>query len=169
MIRFFSKFGKNNYMKKLSLLILTLFFCNISYTQSLGIGLQSSFPSYGLSAKLDMNDTHSAQVIFGALGIVSNYSARYIYNFQETGAIQVKPFLYSQVGVWSYSFSSFGIDENESTIGYGLGAGLEFNWLNFVSENLKTTVEIGYGKVDLDSYNFAFTTFGFGIHYTLDL
>ena len=50
-------------------------------------------------------------------------------------------------------------------MGFGLGAGLEFDWMNFISENISTTIEIGYGNVDLLYYDFAFTSFGFGLHY----
>ena len=35
----------------------------------------------------------------------------------------------------------------------------------FISENLSTSIEIGYGNVDLLNYDFAVTSFGFGLHY----
>ena len=70
-----------------------------------------------------INDHHSIQLIYGALGIVSNFSGRYNYLFDENDAIvPTKPYLYAQAG----RFYNQILDE--SVFGYGVGAGLEFNY-----------------------------------------
>ena len=88
---------------------------------------------------------------------------QYNYIFDERGKRNVKPFLYGQVGMWRYNSDILSIDE--SALGFGFGAGLEFDWMDFISENLSTSIEIGYGNVDLFYYDFAVTSFGFGLHY----
>ena len=102
--------------------------------------------------------------IYGALGIVSNFSGRYNYLFDENDAIvPTKPYLYAQAGKWFYNQGIL----DESVFGYGVGAGLEFNYFfwGLFSDNLKSSIEIGYGDVDLFYYDFSYTTFGFGLHY----
>ena len=148
---------------QLKLIIALLFASNIS-AQELGLGFQASFPSYGLSLKADFDETHSGQFVLGSFGTVSTISGRYIYNFNETGdAFPLTPFVYGQIGQWSYNYDLLGI--KESIFGYGVGAGLEFNWLASISEKFKTTVEIGYGVVDLEYFDFSATMFGVGLHY----
>ena len=154
-------------MKKLILFTYAVFGLllspNIS-AQELGLGFQASFPSYGLSLKADFDDTHSGQVVLGSFGTVSTISGRYIYSFNETGdTFPLTPFVYGQVGQWSYNYDFLGI--KESIFGYGVGAGLEFNWLASISDKFKTTVEIGYAAVDLEYFDFSATMFGVGIHY----
>ncbi len=150
-------------MQKIITLITIFFISNSLYSQKASLGLQYTFPSYGISGKLHLNDHNSVQAVFGAFGIVSNFSGRYNYLFDERGKRNVKPFLYGQVGMWRYNSDILSIDE--SALGFGFGAGLEFDWMDFISENLSTSIEIGYGNVDLLYYDFAVTSFGFGLHY----
>tara|TARA_Y100001954_G_C15584166_1_gene489880 strand:- start:97 stop:576 length:480 start_codon:yes stop_codon:yes gene_type:complete len=157
-------------MKKYITIICLVTIYGKSFSQNIGVGFQATLPSFGISVKYDVTDQHTIQAIYGAFGIVSNISGRYMYNFDENNESSflgtVKPFLYGQIGVWSYDYSSFGIDvETESSIGFGIGGGLEFNWLSFISNNLKSTLELGFSRVDIQSYNFKATTFGGGIHY----
>jgi len=153
-------------MKKLHYVLLGLLFLfnQNTFSQELEFGFQASLPSYGLSLKANLNETHSAQVIYGALGIVSTLSGRYIYSFNETNdRFPLVPFVYAQVGSWTYDLAA--ADINESVFGYGFGAGIEFSLGDWISDRLSTTIELGYGKVDLESYDFKATSFGFGIHY----
>ena len=150
-------------IKKLLTFFLIIFFTKSLYSQNASLGIQYTFPSYGISGKYHLNDNHCVQAVFGAFGVVSNYTGRYNYLFEERGRRNVKPFLYAQAGIWRYNYELLSIDE--STMGFGLGAGLEFDWMNFISENISTTIEIGYGNVDLLYYDLAFTSFGFGLHY----
>ena len=94
---------------------------------------------------------------------MSNYTGRYNYLFEERGRRNAKPFLYAQAGIWRYNYELLSIDE--STMGFGLGAGLEFDWMNFISENISTTIEIDTVMLICYIMDFAFTSFGFGLHY----
>ena len=154
-------------MKKLFLFITLSIFCSTNlFSQKIGLGFQASIPSYGISLKADLTETHTVQVIYGALGVVTNFSGRYRYNFSENeNSLNVTPFIYAQAGTWSYDFKALDISEN--IFGYGFGAGIEFNALSWLSDKFRTTVELGYSKVDLTYYDFKATTFGFGIHYNL--
>ena len=69
-------------MKK-TLLLTTIILITLNFTkaQNIGVGFQANFPSYGLSVKADLNDTHTAQLVYGAFGTVEMISGRYIYNF----------------------------------------------------------------------------------------
>ena len=58
-------------------------------------------------------------------------------------------------------------DIKESVFGYGFGCGLEFNIFRSFLEGLKSSVELSYGSVDLEYFDFKATTFGFGVHYSL--
>jgi hypothetical protein len=155
----------NLIMKKSFLFIVALItMSTTSFAQELGLGFQASFPSYGLSLKADLTETHTVQGVFGAFGTVTMISGRYIYNFSETGdSFPITPFVYAQAGQWNYNEDLLGIDE--SVFGYGVGAGIEFNWLNFFSDRFRTTLELGYSKVDLEFFDFSATTIGVGLHY----
>ena len=154
-------------MKNTLLFISLSILCSINlFSQKIDLGFQASIPSYGISLKADLTETHTVQVIYGALGIVTNFSGRYRYNFSENeNSLNVVPFIYAQAGSWSYDFDALNI--SESIFGYGIGAGVEFNALSFISDKFRTTVELGYSKIDLTYYDFKATTFGFGIHYNL--
>ena len=149
-------------MKKL--IILLIIIPTLSFSQEFSVGFQSSFPSYGISLKADFDDKNSAQAIFGAFGTLSTYSARYIYNFNVVGN-NITPFAYAQAGIWEYDFDALNI--KESVFGFGFGGGLEFDIFKSFTDGLKSTVELGYGSVNLEYYDFKATTIGFGVHYSL--
>ena len=100
----------------------------------LGVGIQTSLPLGGISGKLDLTKQHSAQAIVGIFGPLSTYSGRYLYNFSEDGKnFRIKPYLYGQVGLWSYDFQSFDqnfqlIEDTENSFGFGAGAGIEWHY-----------------------------------------
>ena len=153
--------------KSISFALLFLISSSVVKAQSFGLGFQANFPSYGLSAKYDLNQVHSAQFIYGAFGTLEAISGRYLYNFSPRRN-DVKPFLYAQAGIWTYSMDLSplgGVDISESVLGYGFGAGIEIPWLAFISEDLKWTLELGIGIVNLDIYEVKATSFGSGIHY----
>ena len=107
-------------MKKSFLLLMVVLLTSIATSaQELGLGFQASFPSYGLSLKADLTETHTVQGVFGAFGTVTMISGRYIYNFSETGdSFPITPFVYAQAGQWNYNEDLLGIDE--SVFGYGI-------------------------------------------------
>ena len=101
-------------MKKLFLIITLSIFCSTNlFSQKIDLGFQASIPSYGISLKADLTETHTVQVIYGALGVVTNFSGRYRYNFSENeNSLNVTPFIYAQAGTWSYDFDALDISEN---------------------------------------------------------
>lgn len=147
---------------------------NLDYPR-IGVGLQANFPAGGLSIKGDLTEQHSAQVVIGIFGPFSSYYGRYLYNFKENGEnLLLKPYVYGQLGYWKYDLESYygitgtGFEESSSSIGYGIGGGLEFTYPS-LSDKLKYSVELGYSKVDLQYYDFKSITFGVGIHYYFNL
>ena len=68
-------------MKKiLQLTTIIIISLNFAQAQNIGVGFQANFPSYGISVKADLNDTHTAQLVYGAFGTVEMISGRYIYS-----------------------------------------------------------------------------------------
>lgn len=136
------------------------------HTQKYAIGFQSTWPTWGLSGQMDINNKLTGQAVLGFLGDANIYSLRGLYSFQKSSA----PFehnFYGFASIGDYTQST--IDDNgnstrESVIGFGFGAGLEAApfedmplWLNF---------EIGASFASFQD-NSNFNTFGFGIgaHY----
>ncbi|PDS25666.1 carbohydrate porin, partial [Flavobacterium branchiophilum] len=136
-----------------------------------GLGFQASFPAVGLSAKAEITAEHTAQAVVGILGPFSSYYGRYNYNFPEKNPsenVLYKPYLYAQAGYYVYDFDKYlGIStglKQENSLGYGLGAGLEWAYKPF-SKDFKFSSEIGYSKVNFEYYHFKSITFGVGLHY----
>lgn len=146
---------------------------DLSYPR-LGVGFQANFPSFGLSVKADLTETHSVQAIIGISGPFSNYNGRYLYNFTEKGDdFKFRPYLYGQAGIYTYDNASFDnnlnlIEETESSFGFGFGAGIEWHYEPF-TDKIRFIAEIGYGNANLEFYDFSAISFGAGIHYYFNL
>lgn len=159
-------------IKKTFLLFAILLSANSLLSQELsyprlGVGLQANFPAGGLSVKADITEQHSAQAVISFFGPFSSYYARYLYNFNESGDdFRIKPYAYGQVGIYTYDYTA--ISEKESNFGFGFGAGIEWHYAPF-SENLRFNIELGYGNVDFEFYDFNAISFGAGIHYYFGL
>lgn len=126
-----------------------------------GLGFQSSFPAWGLSGMYDLNRDISLQAILGPLGNLNTFAGRGLYRFQHEDDWNL--YGYGMLGIWTHSF----IGETFSSIGFGFGAGLEYDWRAF-SEDLPPlfwNLELGVGFVDLDHYNFSTLMIGVGVHY----
>lgn len=140
----------------------------------LGVGIQTNFPAGGLSVKADLTERHSAQAVIGLFGPFSSYYGRYLYNFNENGEeFKYKPYLVGQAGFYSYDYQTFNssyqvVEDTETSFGYGIGAGLESYYLPFTNK-IRLNIELGYGIVSFDSYNFNSLFFGGGIHYYFDI
>jgi len=145
----------------------------------LGAGLASSYPAYGLSAKYNILEHHSAQLIVG--GASYGYgtgafaiSGRYLYNFNVMGdSFYFKPFGYAQVGYFSvkseYSFLSTTESRSYNTVSFGIGGGVECEIPEFV-EGLAFSAELGYvgGSFGDNLSSFAGLAYGAGVHYYFD-
>lgn len=168
-------------MIKNSFILVALFLsANCLFSQELdyprlGVGMQANFPAGGLSVKADLTEQHSAQAVIGVFGPFSSYYGRYLFNFNENGEeFKYKPYAFAQAGVYNYDYQTYNMetfqeeDEKETSFGYGLGAGLEWYYLPF-TDKLRFNIEIGFGKVNFDFYDFNAITFGGGIHYYFDI
>ncbi len=170
---------KLNYFFTLLLSIIFLTTANAQGTSesgSLGVGLASSYPGYGLSAKYNFTETHTGQVIVGgaSYGFGTNsfaLSGRYLYNFEEGGSGFIyKPYLYGQLGYFTVKFDFLGVSESYNTISFGVGGGVEFTFDNFI-DGLAFSAELGYvgGSFDDGIGTYAGFAYGAGIHYYFDL
>ena len=167
-------------MIKKTFLLIAIVFCvnsllaqDLSYPR-LGVGIQANFPVGGLSVKADLTEQHSAQAVIGIFGPFSSYYGRYSFNFNETGYdFRIKPYLYGQAGIFSFDYKGLNeqyqlVDETESNLGFGGGAGIEWYYAPF-TDKLRFNIEIGYNKVDFSFYDYNSILFGGGIHYYVDL
>jgi hypothetical protein len=166
-------------MKKHLLKFLTvglLFSTNLLSAQDgnrkIGVGLQTSFPVYGISAKIGITDQIMAQAIIapfggsaGTVGYSLNfYGARGIYRFTDADRVAV-PYGFAGAGLIRSTFTSGTTSTSANIVGWSLGAGLEF-FPNFL-DNLGLSVELGYGSMSVGTGNVAFSsmTYGGGLHY----
>ncbi len=130
--------------------------------KGISVGVQSSgFESSGLSVKYDINDKITAQAILGAIGTVTNYSGRILYNFKKDKYFTY--YGYGSVGSWSWSNSFY----SETVIGYGAGAGLDYNIQNADKDlpPIFLSAEAGFSMVDFSHYSYGGLGIGIGIHY----
>lgn len=163
-------------------LFLTVIFLSTAHSQDLaepdklGVGLASSYPAYGLSAKYNFTETHAGQLIVGgaSYGFGSSsfaLSGRYLYNFEQGGdSFIYKPYLYGQLGYFTVKFDFLGQSESFNTISFGVGGGVEFTFSNFV-DGLAFSGELGYvgGSFDDGIGTYAGFAYGAGIHYYFNL
>lgn len=167
-------------MKKL-LTILILFFGIVLASKAqelshprIGVGFQSSFPSFGLSGKYDFTEKHTVQAVLGFSGPFTSIYGRYLYNFEEKGdSFVYKPYLLGQVGTYSYKYQTFDgqgrpINERENHVGFGLGAGLEFH-VPEITEAVRLNIELGFNQVGFEFYDYSGFLIGIGGHYYFNL
>jgi hypothetical protein len=128
-----------------------------------GVGFQGTWPAYGISGMMDINEEISAQAIVGFFGNLNTFAARGLYRFQNEDYWNLYGF--GMVGAWSYSVGSL----SETSPGFGLGGGISYDWRAF-DPNLPPlfwNLELGIGFVNFDEvdYNFSTILFGAGVHY----
>jgi len=160
-------------MKKKILLILLLSITKIGYSQNFGFGIQSSFYTHGVSAKLKMNDFHAVQAVVSLLGSYSSYSARYIKSFEAHdlgSSVELQPYVVGMASLHTISHKpSFPAQARIlSSFGYGIGAGISWRFSSF--ENFEINNEIALTTIATpfySGYNWSSIHFGFGLHYYL--
>jgi opacity protein-like surface antigen len=141
--------------------------------RNIGVGLQSSFPIYGLSAKIGITDKVLAQAVVapfnsssGDFGYSINfYGVRGIYRFTDADNSLV-PYGFAGVGLIRSTLKMGSLGSTSSNmLGWNLGAGLEY-FPNFL-DNLGVSVELGYGAMNVSSVGVSVSsiTAGGGIHY----
>ena len=149
-------------------IIFSLLSISLGFSQGIEVGFQSSFPSYGPSVKFNLGEQSKGQIIIGSFGTVSSISGRYLKSLSgsnDLGGVTFNPYIYGQLGSWTYDYDLLGI--NDTSFGYGVGIGADSSLLHFISENLNLGIEIGLGGVDLEYYDINLLSFGLGIHFKL--
>ena len=154
-----------NSIKKLALSTLLLSGLSTTVMANDGdvyVGFQSSgFSSNGISAKLDLTDKYTVQGIVGFFGDVNNYSVRGLYHFKQKDHYNL--YGYGSLGMWSWNNAFY----DESVLGYGAGAGVEYDLRGLDSEfiPLFVNLELGMDIVNFDHYTYGGVELGLGLHY----
>ncbi len=127
------------------------------------VGFQSSWPSYGISAKMDVGDKMAVQGIIGFLGTVNSYSLRGIYKFQREQFYNLYGFGSLGILTWG-GVGSYG---SESVFGFGAGGGVEYDLRGIDSSFIPIFInlELGITIANFDNYSFGSTGVGLGLHY----
>ena len=126
-----------------------------------GVGLQSSWPAFGFSAMMDLNERTAVQGVVGLFGRVNVFAARGLYRFSVEELWSL--YGYGSAGVVSHSY----LRERETTLGLGAGAGLEYDWRAWGPKlpPIRWNVELGLAYADFDYYDYTGFSFGAGLHY----
>lgn len=156
--------------------LLLIFVSNVSFAQQqeetkYGIGLQFSFPAWGLSGMIDLKEDVSIQGIFGLFGDLTTIAGRGLYRFRQEPYWNI--YGYGMLGIWSYPYTELEgwswEEKTETTLGFGVGVGIEYNWQAWDEElpPIWYNAEFGIGSVNFDKANYNFSTMmlGAGAHY----
>jgi hypothetical protein len=162
-------------MKKTLLFSLAILVASIVSAQdvkrTLGVGLQASLPTYGLSVKYGLSNASVIQgtiAPFGAgLFSMNFYGGRYIHRFPDSdqGKVSLDPYVYGGAGIMSFKtdFSSIGFGKTtDNFFSYSVGGGLEL----IVARKLGISAELGYGRMSvIDGFAVSGILGGGGIHF----
>jgi len=164
-------------MKKIAFLSFFSLSTLLSFSQdvhrTLGVGLQSSFPVFGISAKYGITENHMVQATIAPFGAstaggavkLNFYGARYIYRFpgnDESNPI-LDPYLFAGGGLATWKYKIPGLTSSgQSFFSYSAGAGLEL----LLAQKFGLSAEISYGKISVASgVGVSTILFGAGLHY----
>jgi len=119
---------------------------------------------YGLSAKYDVTDKITTQVIGGFWGYsgLTCFTGRGIYKFKEQNHYN----LYGYGSLSSWRWSGYGY--NETAIGFGAGGGAEYDIRGIDREfiPLFVSLDLGFQVANFDRYGgFGGLGLGLGVHY----
>jgi hypothetical protein len=146
--------------------------------RTFGVGLQSSFPTYGLSVKYGITEQSVVQATIAPFGASADggsvslnfYGARYIHRFpgDDASKVVLDPYLYAGGGLMSYTVNTTAYGGSKSTsnsFGYSVGGGLEAILIG----KLGVSAEVGYGKMNF-SGGVAVNAllFGGGLHFYIN-
>lgn len=142
--------------------------------RTIGLGLQATMPTFGISAKYAITPNHMVQATIapfgGSSGIVSYnmnfYGGRYIYRFpaNEENRPIIDPYLFGGLGITTFKYKIDGLIDvkGNSFLSYNVGGGLE--WLAF--KKIGFSGEVGYGKMSVvGGVGVSSLIFGCGLHY----
>jgi len=132
------------------------------------IGLQSSWPTYGLSLQYHLNPKVTAEAVLGRSGTLTNVGGRVLYRYRRSDTNDV--YGYGGVGLWRYSYSL--AELNETAVGGSVGIGAEAFLEQILGAEgepflpITLSAEIGLAFVQFENYNgFSALSYGGGVHY----
>lgn len=138
-----------------------------------GVGFASSWPAYGASGTMRINDAITAEAVLGFFGSVSNFGGRAWYRFKRNPTYDL--YGYAAASLYRYDYTTFDGSllrtrrDTESVLGLGGGAGIEAGIQTlFKDENLPPIFlnwEVGLALAQFDYYDFSSFVIGGGIHY----
>jgi hypothetical protein len=91
-----------------------------------GVGLQFTWPTYGLSGMLDLGNDWSVQGVIGSAGYGLSLTARALYRLDPQE--EFRPYAYGEIGRWS-DYAALGTVPH-----FGLGGGVEFDIRDFAPD-----------------------------------
>ena len=157
-------------MKKIILLMAFVGSAFVGSAQNFGVGVQSSFYTHGISAKLKMGDYNAVQAIVSLLGPFSSYTARYLKSFEEHdlgSSVMFQPYVVGMGSMHSITVKdAYGrVYSRSSSFGYGIGGGVTWHFDAF--ENFEISNEIAWTTTAtaLTGYNWSYIHYGLGLHY----
>jgi len=153
-----------------SVALLTLLGASVSLSagdfsgKNIYAGFQSTWPSHGLSVKMDFTDKITGQAVVGFLGDLSHYSVRGLYKFKKEQFYNM--YGYGSLGLWTWD-SDYSGWKDESVVGVGGGAGIEYDLRGLDSSFIPLFVnaELGLNIASFDHYDFSSVGLGLGVHY----
>jgi hypothetical protein len=162
----------------LALLLIFTFTVSVNAQETkrtFGVGLQASFPTYGLSAKYAITDASVVQATIAPFGVSSGgssasltfYGLRYVHRFpgEDGTAVVLDPYLFAGGGLINYKENNTaygGSKTSQSYFGYSAGGGVEAIFGNAFG----ISAELGYGKLSFtDGIAVNSLIFGVGLHY----
>lgn len=134
--------------------------------KKIGAGLQSSFPTFGISGIYNLNEQMAAQAVLGFIGSTSAFGGRFLYRFRREENYNF--YGYGMLGIFRHK--TWGLHdkyilkwETETVAGFGLGGGVEYFFEGL--PEIGWNAELGIGIVDFEYYDFSAFMFGLGAHY----
>ncbi len=131
------------------------------------LGFQSSWPSYGISGRYEVNEKAMVQAVIGALGTVTNFSGRVLLDLQQEEKYDL--YALGTVGMWRWGGG--GALPSETSVGFGGGVGVDLDLQKLISPDdedfppLFWNIEIGVIIANFDNYNFRPFALGTGFHW----
>lgn len=131
---------------------------------NLGVGLQLTWPTYGLSGMFDVSDNISVQGVVGTAGYGLALTGRGLYRLARQELF--RPYAYGEAGMWT-GYGGWGTVPN-----FGAGAGVEVDIRQFIVDGppIYAAFEAGlnmtiYSDSFLGSGSFTRFQMGPSVHY----
>jgi len=152
-----------------------VFFAQVAKAEQIGVGYQTTLPSYGLAATYAVDDLIDIQGVLGMWGTFNSYSVRGLYKFKSDGK-KYDTYGWGAVGIFTYeglSCNGFTCsNDTETAPGFGAGVGVRTNWQAYNPDlpPIYWNLDVGFANVSFSELNYSYSTIaiGGGLTYYLD-